>query len=73
MLQVFFAVAFSAVPLTLYVPPVRSLNFFVETIEGLLRETAQYSVRTYPRIRHAWSRILASLLRIWRLCSWKWE
>ncbi|GMP85929.1 hypothetical protein CsSME_00038904 [Camellia sinensis var. sinensis] len=29
MLQLFLEVAFSAVPLTLYVPPVRSLNLFV--------------------------------------------
>ncbi|RWR77763.1 RING/FYVE/PHD zinc finger superfamily protein, putative isoform 1 [Cinnamomum micranthum f. kanehirae] len=66
MLQLLFAVAFSAAPLTLYVPPVRSLNLFVETIENLLRQTTVYTVRAYPRIRHAWARVLASLLRIGR-------
>ncbi|XP_043692412.1 uncharacterized protein LOC122642872 [Telopea speciosissima] len=64
MLQLFFAVAFSAVPLTLYVPPIRSLNLFVETIETLLRQSTDYTVRLYPRIRLAWSRILAYVLRI---------
>ncbi|KAJ6984842.1 F-box/WD repeat-containing protein [Populus alba x Populus x berolinensis] len=39
MLQLLFTVAFSAVPLTLYIPPVRSLNLFVETMEDLLRES----------------------------------
>ncbi|XP_042515826.1 uncharacterized protein LOC122090055 [Macadamia integrifolia] len=64
MLQLFFAVAFSAVPLTLYVPPIRSLNLFVETIETLLRQSTEYTVRLYPRIRLACSRILAYVLRI---------
>ncbi|KAK0595131.1 hypothetical protein LWI29_003852 [Acer saccharum] len=57
MLQIFFAVAFSAVPLTLYVPPIRSLNLFVETIEDLLRQTTVYTIRAYPRIRSAFSRL----------------
>ncbi|CAA0808899.1 Unknown protein [Striga hermonthica] len=35
MLHLFFAVAFSAVPLTLYIPPVRSFNLFVETMEAI--------------------------------------
>ncbi|KAL4607010.1 hypothetical protein ACB092_09G144300 [Castanea dentata] len=66
MLQLFFAVAFSAVPLTLYVPPIRSLNLFVATIEELLRQTTTYTVRAYPRIRLAFSRILNSLIRLTR-------
>ncbi|KAK1282607.1 hypothetical protein QJS10_CPB22g01364 [Acorus calamus] len=63
MLQLLFAVAFSAAPLTLYVPPVRSLNPFVEAIETMLRETSSYTVTTFPRIRLAFSRVLSSLLR----------
>lgn len=66
MLQLFFAVAFSAVPLTLYVPPIRSLNPFVETIEDLLRQTAFYSLRAYPRFRLAFSRIFSNLFRLSR-------
>ncbi|XVF75822.1 hypothetical protein PTKIN_Ptkin13bG0217500 [Pterospermum kingtungense] len=61
MLQLFFAVAFSAVPLTLYLPPMRSLNLFVETIEDLVRETALYTLRAYPRLRHGFSRIFRSI------------
>ncbi|KAL5708252.1 hypothetical protein ACHQM5_019069 [Ranunculus cassubicifolius] len=60
MLQLFFAVAFSAVPLTLYVPPVRSLNLFVESLESIIRHTIVYSSRAYPRIRLGCTRILAS-------------
>ncbi|KAL5760519.1 hypothetical protein ACOSQ2_019357 [Xanthoceras sorbifolium] len=66
-LQLFFAVAFSAVPLTLYVPPVRSLNLFVETMEDLLRESRVYTNRIYPRARHVWSRILDCMLCNFRL------
>ncbi|KAJ6948460.1 F-box/WD repeat-containing protein [Populus alba x Populus x berolinensis] len=62
MLQLFFTVAFSAVPLTLYIPPMRSLNHFVETMEGLLRESRVYTTRLYPRARHAWSRFLDIML-----------
>lgn len=62
MLHFFFAVAFSASPLILYVPPIRSLNFFVQTIEDLLRESRVNSGRLYPRLRHAFSRILNCML-----------
>ncbi|PIN23739.1 hypothetical protein CDL12_03533 [Handroanthus impetiginosus] len=58
MLQLFFAVAFSAVPLTLYIPPIRSLNLFVETIEGIWKDSSVYTGRMYPRLRYACSRIL---------------
>ncbi|KAK3409128.1 hypothetical protein EUGRSUZ_J01270 [Eucalyptus grandis] len=61
-LQLFFTVAFSAVPLTLYVPPIRSLNLFVETMEDLLRESRTYTHRVYPRVRHAWVRMVDCLL-----------
>ncbi|XP_018816627.1 uncharacterized protein LOC108987989 isoform X3 [Juglans regia] len=61
-LQLFFTLAFSAVPLTLYVPPIRSLNFFVETMEDLLRESRIYTNRIYPRARVVWSRLLDCVL-----------
>ncbi|XP_071723938.1 uncharacterized protein, partial [Rutidosis leptorrhynchoides] len=61
MLQLFFAVAFSAVPLTLYIPPIRSLNLFVETLEDLLRQTTVYTLRAYPLIRVAVARLLQSI------------
>ncbi|GMY14189.1 DIS3-exonuclease-like protein [Fagus crenata] len=61
MLQLLFAVAFSAVPLTLYMPPIRSLNLFVETIEELLHRTSIYTLSAFPRIRLAFSRILNSI------------
>ncbi|VFQ77778.1 unnamed protein product [Cuscuta campestris] len=63
MLHMFFGVAFSAVPLTLYIPPVRSLNLFVEIVEDLCRESRTYTGRVYPRLRRAWSRIFNSLIR----------
>ncbi|XP_028776980.1 uncharacterized protein LOC114733655 [Neltuma alba] len=62
MLQLFFTVAFSAVPLTLYVPPVRSLTTFVEVMEEILRESRIYSNRMYPRVRIAWSRLMDCML-----------
>jgi hypothetical protein len=40
MLQLLMALAFSAAPLTLYVPPVRSLSLFVEAV---CRDCAPYS------------------------------
>ncbi|KAI5560507.1 hypothetical protein BDE02_16G051500 [Populus trichocarpa] len=64
MLQLFFAVAFSAVPLTLYVPPIRSLNLFVETMEDVLRQTSLYTVRAYPRIRLVFSRFFRNLFNL---------
>ncbi|KAJ8762644.1 hypothetical protein K2173_010665 [Erythroxylum novogranatense] len=63
MLQLFFAVAFSAVPLTLYVPPVRSLNLFLDAIQNFLHHTALYALRAYPRFHFALSRILSNLNR----------
>ncbi|OMO71617.1 hypothetical protein CCACVL1_07746 [Corchorus capsularis] len=66
MLQLFFAVAFSAVPLTLYVPPIRSLNLFVETVEDVLRQSTLYTLRAYPRIRLAISRIFNSIFHLSR-------
>ncbi|KAJ8899194.1 hypothetical protein K2173_012370 [Erythroxylum novogranatense] len=62
MLQLFFTVAFSAVPLTLYIPPLRSLNLFVGTMEDLFRESRAYTSRLYPRARFVWSRLLDIML-----------
>ncbi|XP_044491791.1 uncharacterized protein LOC123215659 [Mangifera indica] len=62
MLQLFFTVAFSAVPLTLYLPPVRNLNLFVETMEDFIRESGTHTRRLYPRAQVIWSRILDCLL-----------
>ncbi|KAE8038223.1 hypothetical protein FH972_010754 [Carpinus fangiana] len=61
-LQLFFTFAFSAIPLTLYVPPVRSLTLFVETMEDLLRGSRIYTNRVHPRVRVVWSRILDCML-----------
>ncbi|KAK8943767.1 hypothetical protein KSP40_PGU017183 [Platanthera guangdongensis] len=38
LLQVLFATAFGTLPMTLYLPPVRRLNSFVETMETFARE-----------------------------------
>ncbi|KAF4360956.1 hypothetical protein F8388_016765 [Cannabis sativa] len=51
MLQFFFTAAFSAIPLTLYIPPPRNLNLFVETMEDALRESRPYTDRLFPRAR----------------------
>uniref|UniRef100_A0A7N0T2W2 Uncharacterized protein n=1 Tax=Kalanchoe fedtschenkoi TaxID=63787 RepID=A0A7N0T2W2_KALFE len=58
MLELFFAVAFSAVPLILYVPPLRSFNPFVQTLEGMLRQTRLHTDHMYPRLLNACSAIL---------------
>ncbi|KAL9231240.1 hypothetical protein vseg_006492 [Gypsophila vaccaria] len=60
MLQFVLAVAFSAVPLTLYVPPMRHLTLFVASIEELLRETSGYRRRVFPRLRHAFRFLINS-------------
>ncbi|KAH1149118.1 hypothetical protein GLYMA_15G273800v4 [Glycine max] len=62
MLPLFFSVAFSAVPLILYIPPLRSLNLFVETIEDMARESRIHTNRIYPRLRVAWSRVMNCIL-----------
>ncbi|KAJ1686399.1 hypothetical protein LUZ63_017789 [Rhynchospora breviuscula] len=66
MLQILFAVAFSAAPLTLYVPPVRSLNLFVQSIEVMVRESEPVSRRTFFRLRLGLRRIFARLSRAFR-------
>ncbi|KAJ8748809.1 hypothetical protein K2173_011366 [Erythroxylum novogranatense] len=62
MLQLFLTVAFSAIPLTLYFPPLRSLNLFVETMEDLYRESRAYTTSIYPRARVMWCRLLDIML-----------
>ncbi|XAR69447.1 hypothetical protein NMG60_11001027 [Bertholletia excelsa] len=59
MFQLFFAVAFSAVPLTLYVPPIRSLSLFVESLVNLLRQSSAVSLHAIPRLRLAFSRFFS--------------
>ncbi|KMT18838.1 hypothetical protein BVRB_2g029430 [Beta vulgaris subsp. vulgaris] len=56
--QFFFAVAFSAVPLTLYVPPIRHLTLFVTAIQELITETTGYRRRVFPRFRRAFRFLL---------------
>ncbi|BAS82568.1 Os03g0174800, partial [Oryza sativa Japonica Group] len=66
MLQLLMALAFSAAPLTLYVPPVRSLSLFVEAIEAVFRDCAPYSQGAIFRFRLGLSRILSGLARALR-------
>ncbi|PKA58226.1 hypothetical protein AXF42_Ash012949 [Apostasia shenzhenica] len=66
MLELFFAVAFSAAPLTLYVPPVRSLTLFVETLESFARETSGQTGSVIPRLQLGFRRIVSALLRTLR-------
>ncbi|KAL1561961.1 DIS3-exonuclease-like protein [Salvia divinorum] len=61
-LHLFFTIAFSAAPLTLYIPPVRSLNLFVETVEAMWKESSAHTLRLYPRLRYAFSRLINSML-----------
>ncbi|KAK4343713.1 hypothetical protein RND71_036807 [Anisodus tanguticus] len=62
MLELFFAVAFSAAPLILYVPPIRSFNLFVESVEDFVRHSTMYTLRIFPRFPLFFSRYLSPLL-----------
>ncbi|CAH2056622.1 unnamed protein product [Thlaspi arvense] len=63
MLDLFMGMAFSALPLTLYIPPVRSLTLFTATMEKMLRDHGGfYSGQFYPRLRFACSRLLNCIL-----------
>ncbi|KAL8028543.1 hypothetical protein ABFX02_14G167800 [Erythranthe guttata] len=62
MLHLFFAVGFSAIPLILYIPPVRNLSCFVETMEYVWMETSVHTARVYPRLRYASRRFFNCLL-----------
>ncbi|OIW11758.1 hypothetical protein TanjilG_10960 [Lupinus angustifolius] len=53
MLEMFFTLAFSFVPLILYFPPIRSFNLFVETIEQTLKSTSVYTNRVNHDLRGA--------------------
>ncbi|KHN26336.1 hypothetical protein glysoja_029290 [Glycine soja] len=64
MLQLAFAVAFSALPLTLYIPPIRSFNLFVHTLQIFLQDFSLFSFRPFLRIRLAISRIFNSIIHV---------
>ncbi|CAL0310060.1 unnamed protein product [Lupinus luteus] len=64
MLQLVFAIAFSAVPLTLYIPPIRSFNLFVHTIQQFLRDSNLLSLHAYLPITLAFSRIFNSIIHV---------
>ncbi|RDY09114.1 hypothetical protein CR513_06565, partial [Mucuna pruriens] len=65
MLQLMFAVAFSAMPLTLYIPPIRSFNLFVESLQNFIQDSFFFlSIRAIPRIRLALSRFFYSITHI---------
>ncbi|KAG6510881.1 hypothetical protein ZIOFF_028926 [Zingiber officinale] len=59
MLQLFLAAAFAAVPLTLYLPPVRNLSSFMEVAELLVQEAAGFSLQWYLAFRRGVRRIVA--------------
>uniref|UniRef100_A0A804UAH0 Secreted protein n=1 Tax=Zea mays TaxID=4577 RepID=A0A804UAH0_MAIZE len=63
MLQLLMALAFSATPLTLYVPPARSLSLFVEAMEAVCRDCGPYSHGAVARFRLGLSRVLAGLAK----------
>lgn len=59
MLQLFLAVAFSAAPLMLYLPPVRSLSLLVEALEAFLQQAELHTAQLSSSLRHGFSRIMA--------------
>ncbi|CAL0326168.1 unnamed protein product [Lupinus luteus] len=63
MLDLFFTVAFSSVPLILYFPPIRSINLFVENIEETLKTTSVYTNMVSHGLRGAWLRVLNCVCR----------
>ncbi|KAL0925937.1 hypothetical protein M5K25_004314 [Dendrobium thyrsiflorum] len=64
MLELVFAAALSAAPLTLYIPPVRSLNPFIEMIELFVRENSGlYTNRAVPLLRFGFRRIFTALFQ----------
>ncbi|RWV95941.1 hypothetical protein BHE74_00055254 [Ensete ventricosum] len=58
MMQLLLAVAFSAAPLTLYMPPLRSLNPFVEAVGMLVSEAAGHMLWACLRFRRGFRRLL---------------
>ncbi|CAL0326164.1 unnamed protein product [Lupinus luteus] len=63
MLNLFFTIAFSSVPLILYFPPIRSVNLFVETIEVTLKATSVYTDKVNHDLRGTWSRVVNCVCR----------
>ncbi|KAI4300762.1 hypothetical protein L6164_034100 [Bauhinia variegata] len=63
MLDLVSVFALTAVPMTIYVPPIRNLNLFVQRIEGFLRQSILLTLSTYPRLRFALSRIYNNIRR----------
>ncbi|KAG6525335.1 hypothetical protein ZIOFF_015291 [Zingiber officinale] len=57
-LELFLAAAFAAVPLTLYLPPVRNLTSFVEVAETLVQEGAGFTLQWYRTFRRGARRIM---------------
>ncbi|CAA0837462.1 Unknown protein [Striga hermonthica] len=51
MLQFLFTAAFAAAPLMLYIPPVRSLNSFLQTAEILFSGAISYGLVVCPILR----------------------
>ncbi|TMW85982.1 hypothetical protein EJD97_022159 [Solanum chilense] len=59
MMQMLLAAAFMAAPLTLFLPPFRSLNSFVESLEFLHYETTSIcNLNTVLRFRDFFSRYM---------------
>ncbi|KAG9147761.1 hypothetical protein Leryth_018827 [Lithospermum erythrorhizon] len=61
MLHLFFSAAFYALPLSLYIPPLRNMTLFAEILEDLSRESRVFTGRTYHRWIYAFSRLLSCL------------
>ncbi|QCD95569.1 hypothetical protein DEO72_LG6g263 [Vigna unguiculata] len=62
MSSLFFSVGFSAIPLILFIPPIRILNLFVETMEDMARELRIYTNRVYPLLHVACTRLISCIL-----------
>ncbi|XAR50911.1 hypothetical protein NMG60_11005376 [Bertholletia excelsa] len=60
MLYLLFPVAFWAASLALHVPPIRSLNLFVERLVRLGLSSAA-SLRSFPRLHFMFSRFFFAL------------
>ncbi|URE25865.1 hypothetical protein MUK42_36051 [Musa troglodytarum] len=58
MMQLLLVVAFSAAPLMLYVPPLRSLNPFMEAVGMLVSEAAGHMLWACLRFRRGVRRLL---------------
>ncbi|KAK1426616.1 hypothetical protein QVD17_15292 [Tagetes erecta] len=61
-LHLFFTVASSAAPLIPFIPPVRNFTVFVASMEDLWRDSILYTIRMYPSLRYASSRLFDCML-----------